>query len=210
MKLIYIFVFFISIEQAFSQTNRNISPADYQLAELQQKFGNNKKFIPGLELQSLIALSFYPELTDCKIDFKLSGQESMAKTTLSFVSLIFNFKHFLIYINNNRSGPGLMIKDLPFNAQVGALGHELAHAADFMHKNLPGMIWWGIKYLNKNKRRSIERSADLTTIRHGLGWQLFDYTTFVMESPAASSGYKKFKSRYYLHPEEILHNLMIW
>jgi len=203
MKIIYILLFLICATDVFSQSHRNISPKNYQLDSLENKFGKNKRFIPGLELQSLIALSFYPELSDCDIVFKTSTQESMAKTTLSFLSLLFNTKHFIIYINNQKSGPGITINDLPFNAQAGALGHELGHVADFRNKNLPGMIWWGLKYLNKNKRRSIERATDLLTIRHGLGWQLFDFTSFIMNSPQTTATYKRFKSRYYLHPEEI-------
>ena len=65
------------------------------------------------------------------------------------------------------------------------------------------MTWWGLRYLNKKNRVKIERATDLETIEHGLGWQLYDFTNFVMQSPATTKDYKIFKQRFYLHPEEI-------
>jgi hypothetical protein len=45
---------------------------------LLQAYGKNKKLVPGYEVQSLVALSFYPELYDTKIDFILANKESIA------------------------------------------------------------------------------------------------------------------------------------
>jgi hypothetical protein len=208
LRMISCLFFFLVLNlQLSSQGIKKLSPSDYQLASLKDSFGKNKQFIPEFELQTLIALSFYSELNDTRISFKLAGKESMAKTTISFFSLILQNKHIIIYINNNRSGTGLIFNELPFNAQIGVIGHELAHAVDFMHKNLAAMIWWGVSYINKNKRVTIERSIDLVTIQHGLGWQLYDFSNFVIYSPNTTTGYKIFRQKYYLHPEEIMQQL---
>ena len=204
MKIIYLLFSLISFLQVTAQENQKIEPSAFQLDSLLQAYGKNKTLAPGYELQSLVALSFYPELYETKIDFKLANKESIAKTTLPLLALIFNCKHYIIYINNNKSRTGIKFSEIPFNAQIGVIGHELAHAADFKRKNLPALAWWGLRYLNNKTHRKIERATDLATIRHGLGWQLYDFTNFVMKSPDAKSDYKKSKQKFYLHPEEIM------
>jgi hypothetical protein len=204
MKIIYLLFSLLSFLQVAAQETRKIIPSAYQLDSLKQSYGKNKNLVPGYELQSLVALSFYPELYDTRIDFKIANKESIAKTTLPFTALIFNCKHYIIYLNNNRSRTGIVFSEIPFNAQVGVIGHELAHAVDFKHKNLPGFAWWGLRYLNKKTHVKIERATDLETIRHGLGWQLYDFTNFIMRSPATKNEYKKSKQKFYLHPDEIM------
>lgn len=204
MKIIYLLFSLLSFLQASAQEIRKIIPSPYQLDSLRQAYGKNKKLVPGYEVQSLVALSFYPELYDTKIDFILANKESIAKTTLPFLALIFNCKHYIIYFNNNRSKTGIVFAEIPFNAQIGVIGHELAHAADFKRKNFMGLVWWSLRYLNRKTHIKIERATDLETIRHGLGWQLYDFTNFIMSSPATKNDYKKSKQRFYLHPEEIM------
>ncbi|MEP6616513.1 MAG: hypothetical protein ABJA57_08040 [Ginsengibacter sp.] len=193
--------------KSISQQIRTIAASDYDLISLQNEYGKNKHFVHAFELQSLIALSHYPELKNSRINFRLADKESMAKTTITFWSLFFHNKHIVIYINKNPSTTGLAFSDLPFNAQVGAIAHELAHAADFKSKNLTGMVWWGVRYTGKTSRIKIERNTDCCTIQHGMGWQLYDFTNAVTLSPAATTRYKLFKEKYYLSPGEIREQL---
>lgn len=178
---------------------------EYNKDSLKNIYGKNKEFISEYELQCLIALSNYPELVNAKISFRLADKESMAKTTITFFS-IFNRrdKHFIIYINNNRDRTGVLLKDAPFNAQVGTIGHELAHAVDFKNKHILEMGLWGIKYLNKKHTIKIERKTDMATIEHNLGWQLYDFVDFVLNNSTANEEYKLFKKQNYLQPNEIL------
>jgi len=172
---------------------------------LKNIYGNNKEFIPGYEVQSLVALSFYPELIYSRITFKLANKESIAKTTITLFSIINSSnKHFIIYINNNKKSTGLILEDASFNAQVGAIGHELAHVSDFNKKKLFSMIQWGIEYAFKKKRISIERKTDILTIKHGLGLELYTFVDYVLNHSAANEEYKKFKRLNYLSPSEIL------
>ena len=191
--------------QLYSQDVQKTLVSVVNKDSLKNIYGNNKEFIPGYELQSLVALSFYPELIDTRITFKLADKESVAKTTITFSS-VFNSgdKHFIIYINNNKNSTGLLLNEGSFQAQVGAIGHELAHAADFDKKNFVGMISWGIKYLFKRSRMNIERETDISTIRHGLGIELYYFVDFVLNHSTANSQYKKFKRLNYLTPAEIL------
>ena len=201
-------LFLVSIflgTQAFSQGVNTVSPAGMNKDSLKNIYGNNKHFISGYELQSLIALSYYPELKETEITFRLVNIESIAKTTITFFS-IFNSaeKHFIIYINSNKNRTGMLLIDAPFTAQVGAIGHELAHVANFRKKSLAGMVWWGINYLSKKHMIKIERETDISTIAHGLGIELYSFVDFVLNSSSANENYKKFKRLHYLSPAEIM------
>ena len=203
--IIFILSFLLPSTQLYSQPIQKTLLSSVNKDSLKNIYGNNKEFIPGYELQSLVALSFYPELINTKITFKLADKESVAKTTITFFS-VFNSrdKHFIVYINNDKSRTGLLLQDAPFKAQVGAIGHELAHVADFNKRSFPGMVWWGIKYVSKKSRIKIERRTDISTIQHGLGMELYYFVDFVLNHSTANSQYKKFKRLNYLTPAEIL------
>lgn len=202
---VILFALLLLSTQLYSQGVQKTLLSAVNKDSLKNIYGNDKEFIHEYELQSLVALSFYPELIDTKITFKLADKESVAKTTITFFS-IFNRsdKRFIIYINNNKSRTGFLLQDAPFKAQVGAIGHELAHVADFNKKNLTGMLGWSIKYLFKKGKIGIERRTDISTIQHGLGMELYYYVDFVLNHSTANSQYKKFKRLNYLTPAEIL------
>ena len=207
MRIVKVILFLLLLfsTRSYSQQIQKTLLSAVNKDSLRNIYGINKEFIAEYELQSLVALSFYPELINTRITFKLADKESVAKTTITFSS-VFNSgdKHFIIYINNNKSRTGLLLKEASFPAQVGAIGHELAHAADFDRKNFVGMVSWGIKYLFKRGRMNIERKTDISTIQHGLGMELFYFVDFVLKHSTANSQYKKFKRLNYLTPAEIL------
>lgn len=171
---------------------------------LKNIYGNYKQFIPGYEVPCIVALSFYPELINTRITFRSASKESVAKTTITFFS-VFNSgdKHFIIYINNDKSRTGLLLDEAPVIAQAGAIGHELAHVVDFNKKKFTGMALWGIKYVFKRSRVKIERRTDIITIKHGMGPELYSFVDFVLNHSTANSQYKKFKRLNYLTPAEI-------
>ncbi len=202
-------IFFINLFCFLSSTisaQHILSATEYNKDSLIKIYGCRKNFIPEYELQSLVALSFYPELINTKISFRLAHKKSIAKTTFTFFSILNSSdKHFIICINNNKSNTGFTLRDAPFNAQVGAIGHELAHVLDFKKKNMLQMAVWGFTYLNKKQQIKIERKTDVVTIQHGLGRQLYGFVDFALNHSTANVGYKTFKRKYYLSPQEILH-----
>ena len=202
-KLCVLFCFFITL-QLSAQNLRKLEAADYNADSLRKIYGLNKKFIPILELQSLIALSHYPELINTTITFRMADKESIAKTTFTFFSVFKKKnKHFIIYLNNKKENTGFTLEEAPFNAQIGAIAHELAHVADFKKKNFFETAWWAIQYLNKKNRIRLERQTDALTVKHTLGWQLYDFVDFIMNGSFANEQYKTFKYTYYLHLNEI-------
>ena len=87
------------------------------------------------------------------------------------------------------------------------IGHELAHVVDFENRGFFDMVWWGISYLIVKQRTKIEIRADETTIRHGLGWLLYQWADFLLNHSSANRRYLKMKRTKYLHPDEILQDV---
>src|SRR5690606_31633738 len=108
-----------------------------------------------------------------------------------------------IYINNDIYKTGMLLNEAPLAAQVGLVGHELAHVLDFKQKSFLELAWWGIQYSFIKQQGGIEKQADKTTIRQGLGWPLYHWAQFALNHPVVSSQYLKMKKTRYLLPNEI-------
>ncbi len=169
------------------------------------KFGSNKFFIPRFRLQCLIALSYYPSLKDVHIDFVFLNITTTMQCRPTIHSIIQNLsqKEYIIYINNSKDFEGVLLENVPFNAQIGVIGHELAHIIDYENKNTIGVINRGLDYLSDEKKKEYEQFIDSLTIKNGLGWQLYDWADFVLNKSNASKEYKDFKRNTYLTPEQI-------
>lgn len=163
-----------------------------------------KHFSKIYQLPITAALSHYPELTNLRINFIEADIESTGKTTINLLGILNKRKRvYIIKINKNKQTTGFVLTDLNLMEQTGVIGHELAHVADFSHRNFIQMIKWGFDYLIKSKRRNIERSADQQTIAHGLGKELFEWSSYVLSTPLTTNKYKQMRKKYYLLPSEI-------
>lgn len=185
-------------------SSRILTPlTEQQVDSLWFLYGKNKKILPEYEMQSLIALSYYPELINTTITFKyLAGPTTMAALP-KFFSLFSRERKYCVLITNNPKCDCILLNEAPFNAQVGAIGHELAHIAHYETKNFVGMIQLATHYMTKKGKRSLERETDMKTINHGLGWQLYDWQYSVFDSPKATEEYKTFKKEIYMSYDEI-------
>ncbi|MDN5212086.1 hypothetical protein QQ020_08485 [Fulvivirgaceae bacterium BMA12] len=139
------------------------------------------KFPAGYEQQAKIALSYYPELKGLKIRFrtKKGGAPFVSRPTVgsTFFKKPEN-RTYLIIIRtgeDKRFGPILM-KNMPLNAQIGVLGHELAHTVDFAQRGLGKMmrVIWG--NLSKKYMDEFEYNTDRSAIEHGLGFQILAWS----------------------------------
>jgi len=111
-------------------------------------------------------------------------------------------KKYIIRINSKLTHP-ILLRNVPFNASIGLLGHEFAHILDYRRKNFFGIFKRGIDYTSKRRKADFEKEVDIITIEKGLGWQLYDWSYFVLNQSMASEKYKAFKRLTYLTPEEI-------
>ena len=149
------------------------------------------------------ALLFYPELKDVSIKFRYADIRTTMETRPVLLSTIFGKRSYLIFIDTITNGEGVLLKDVPFNAQVGIIGHELSHISDYEKRNLFQMVKLGLHYKLHPSFASYEKSIDQLTVKKGLGWQILCWSDFIINHSNASENHKAFKRRYYLSPSEI-------
>ncbi len=128
----------------------------------------------------LIALDAYPELQHLNVIFRLRKQRSPLSANVNFWN-IFRAKQKRVYLINisTQSTPTLtaiLFSKLSFNAQIGVLGHELGHIAQYSKMSGFDFIGFALKHLSKNKIDQHEYSTDLLAIQHGLGYQLLAWS----------------------------------
>lgn len=87
---------------------------------------------------------------------------------------------YQVIIDSEREGAreALLLKNQPFNAQVGIIGHELAHTVYYLDRSFFQIAGDALCQLT-DCRINFERATDRRLIDYGLGWQRFDHATFV-------------------------------
>ena len=184
----------------------------FLIDSLRKIYGSNKKLAPGYELQCLLALSAYPELKNSHIDFILQDGGAPMESTFDYLSLLGSeeSRTYIILLNDSADPTFLepiLLRNLPFDAQVGILAHELGHTVYYRKLNLVQIISWAMNYgLFPSYRAAHERSTDELTVFQGMGWQLLKYAEFVRYDETTKSLYangKVFMDSFYLTPEEI-------
>lgn len=178
-------------------------PTGNQIDSLLGIHGSNKKFVDEYLDPTLIALSYFPELQDVPIIFKYS-KESTTMAARPIAITVFGKTRYRISINNQPDFKGILLDDVPFNAQIGIIAHELSHIIDYESRNFWGIMGITFRFLDNKRKPLFEKEIDKSTIERGLGWQLFDWAMFSMyESERATDEYKNFKRKTYMLPEEI-------
>jgi hypothetical protein len=159
----------------------SISQADSM--RLMKEYGKDKKLIPGYELQTLLALSYFPELKESRIHFVLKKTRSPLNTRPVFPQVVNkgSRRSYLITISDSTIAQlePILLKKMDFNAQIGVLGHELSHAADFTHRNFHSLVGSGIGHISSAYIDRFEYRTDSICIAHGLGYQLLAWSRFV-------------------------------
>jgi hypothetical protein len=207
-----LFLFRTSVE-AKNQPKVFISPevSVQKQTQLMDMHGYNKSFPDNYKLQCLVALSYYPELDSIPIEFvfKKIKTTMASRPRVDFIVKKKDKRIYRIVINNQTKGfEGVMFNRLSFNAQVGVIGHELAHIIDYMPKSNFSVIGIGIGYLFRKYKKRLEHVIDQITIDHGLGFQLYEYSYHVLNYSHASQAYKRYKKEIYLRPREIMDKLL--
>jgi hypothetical protein len=175
-----------------------------QIDTLRSQFSNNKFLYEKYELQTLIALSYFPELEHTTISFKRRELRTTMAARPKGIE-VFRQKgkrHYIIYINDF---PSVKVSpdSVSFNAQVGIIGHELAHIVEYEKISSLKILYVGLSYFNKKFRAKFERATDLRTINHGLLWQCYDFALYVHNSKNTTTEYISYKKKFYMSPKEI-------
>ena len=160
-----------------------------------------------------ISLAHYPDLYDTEIHFREKKIKTTAATRPSFWSVFKkpDNRSFWIFINNkNKQGKSVYYAELPYNAKIGLVGHELSHILDYSRMSSFEMMRMGIKYVFSSKyRQKLEYHVDQQAIDHGLGCQVFTFSDFIINKSQASPNYINYKRKYYMLPEEIIEYMQI-
>jgi hypothetical protein len=176
---------------------------------LKEEFGRNKKLPEGYELQTLVALSHYPELKDIKIEWEFTASDRPLATQPSKTSLVKSGPERTYIVSISKKAKSTMqpvlLRNLPFDTQVGALGHELGHVIDFIGKNSLEAVGTGVGYMIDSYKHHLESGVDLITIRHGLAYQILGYAELVvkLQKEYPDETYYQDYFKYYMSPGKI-------
>lgn len=169
-------------------------------------FSMNKRILPEIQRQALIALAHYPELRTTKIVFVQKHIRTSAACRPRWTFLFQSRKNrsYTIYINDDiQKMKGALFQDIPFDGQVGLIGHELGHISDYSRRSALTILGMGFQYLFLSGRSQIEKRVDVITIAHHLGWQLYDFDYFIFYKSKVSKDYKAYKKKIYYAPEQL-------
>jgi hypothetical protein len=174
---------------------------------LKSTFGESKKLIKDYKLQTLYALSYFDELKHTKIIFS----KKKIKTTMVCRprwDFIFrkkeNWVYKIIFNSDSLNSAKVTFDKLSFNSQIGVLGHEYSHILDYMQMSKFEVLLCGVLYFTKKSyKEKLEKRVDKIAINKGLGWQIYEFSKYVLNESSADKEYKEYKARFYYTPLEI-------
>jgi hypothetical protein len=172
---------------------------------LENKFGKRKNVTEEFRLAFYYAISYYPELINTRIIFREKKLATTMAARPTALSIIRTRKHrtYCIYINSNENHPSPVLSEFTFNAQIGIIGHELAHILHYRDERSKHVLHEAINYRKENFKSHFERETDSMTIARGLGWQLYDFTSQLHALKSVPEEYKKYKIKMYMTPAQI-------
>ncbi|MEE9463115.1 MAG: hypothetical protein V3V53_14845 [Bacteroidales bacterium] len=192
---------------AYPVITYNAGDYEHSFDSLVSELGYRKELPAGFELQTLLALKHYPELTNTRINFIVKEAFIPLASRPSLISLLRQRdKRTYRVIISDQSLPqmdAILLKNLPFNAQVAIIGHELAHAVEYETMNSHQLSAVGLLYFIGSFRASMEKGTDKRTIEHGLGWQLLEYAEYVRKVSGSDDRQTDFMDKFYMNPQEI-------
>jgi hypothetical protein len=177
---------------------------------------NNKQLAKGIDIQIKGALLYYPELKDARITFRVKKAISplTAKPTIWAPFQKPWKRRYLISISSKtiEKLEPILLKNLSFNAQIGVLGHELSHVADYHQQKGSYFLRLLIWQLSRRKMDRFENNTDRRCIEHGLGFQLLHWSQEVRQNlkidqwhgaDAAKTGGGMLERERYMNPTTI-------
>ncbi|WP_394750933.1 hypothetical protein [Spongiimicrobium salis] len=183
-KYFYILVFLVSLGKAQTPI-KEFQEQDFDETTY-AAYAHRKKIPKEIRQQALIALSYYPELKNIDITFRLRKRTTPLTSRPRFIGVFQKKKNrrYVITIStkSNAKLAPILFSNLPYNAQIGVLGHELGHIAHYNTKNTFQIIGLSFKILKPKFVDSFEFNTDFVCIEHGLGYQLRDWSTYVRKA----------------------------
>ena len=187
---IFVFLVLLSLTSFIQAQNihKQFSQEDIDSLKLhtsKSEFRSRKKIPPRFETQVLTALSYFPELKNAKIVFRVNKQSAplSARSTIFGIFRKGDRRKYVVGISSKTKDrlSTILLDSLSFNAQVGVLGHELSHVSDFSKKSGFGIIGHVFKSMSKKYVDRFENNTDRISIDHGLGYQLLAWSSEVRQ-----------------------------
>lgn len=176
---------------------------EYQLDSIEREY-TKIDLIPEFREVILTAVSYFPDMKDVFIRFQYSPEQTTMACRPEYKGLLGGKRSYNIFINNKADFDGILLHDVPQEAQVGVIGHEIAHVVEYESRSTMGILQLATMYLTDDGKKAFEQATDLRTIERGLGWQLKEWAQYSMyDSPRATEEYKLFKRAIYMSPQEI-------
>ncbi len=158
-----------------------------------------------------IALAYYPELKNTKIEFKF--KKNIKKSTMQARPKFGSFfkskknREYIILISEKFkiTGKEFSTRDIPKDIFIGWIGHELGHIMDYESRSKSDLLWFGMKYVfSDNHIVAAERAADKFAVAHNMENYILKTKDFILNNADVSQTYKNRIKKYYLSPEEIM------
>jgi len=177
-----------------------------RIDSIENSMSYQKKIIPSLHTEIYTALSYYPELDSTYIEFRYANIKASLNARPKVGSLFRkrSKRKYIIRIKPNTKDSVATIDQVDFNGAVGVLGHELNHIIDYSNRSFWGILGRLFNYGSKKGKRKFEAEIDRMTIKKGLGWQLYDWEDYVLNTSKATEKYKRYKRSIYYTPEELI------
>jgi predicted metallopeptidase len=158
------------------------------------------------------ALQYYPELQHTQILFKYKKRSSPLAASIGLFNIFKkpqNRKYNITISNLPRKKIRVIAYDsLSNDAKVGVIGHELAHIAYFNTLSSWQYLWHAVKNFNKYNVDRSEFATDKRCIQHGLGKNLFIWSTEVRQKLGikkwGGAGNPDAVRERYMNPETII------
>lgn len=209
MPNIFLFVLIINT-LLFSSLQSPIQPDLENESEL--VVYQNKTIPLILEEAVKEALGYFPELEETEISFEfrknISGAVMQAQPRI--LSLFVDGKEGRKYrVKISRAldfgDVQLPIEEVPHDALVGWIGHELGHVMDYLNRSSTNMMHFGAKYyLSKKKIIEAELTADGYAIGCGMGHHILANKDFILNNDGFEESYKDKIRNLYMSPKQIL------
>jgi hypothetical protein len=186
LSLLMMMVICINVKSQSGITNTDKGPAGKSISDLKSIYGHNKVYPAEFEEQILTALSFFPELKNHRIDFQLRKGYAPLSSRPTYGGLFRSApkRKYKIFISTGRKDmwDSILLKNAPFDAGVGVLGHELSHVLNFSKMSGLSLTWLGISHVSTKYMNRFEYLTDSLCIEQGMGEYLLAMSIYVRKT----------------------------